>query len=129
MQGSLEGTIYCIDTSSLIKLNSFPPSVFKTLWSNMAELSAKGRLVASDQVFDEVMAKEGAEDEIMKWAKKNKKMFEKADEKVIEAVRAIIVKFPSFVDVNKETPEADPFIIALAHKMRATVVSEETENK
>lgn len=127
MQGSLEGEVYCFDTSSLIKMNSLPRGIFKSVYGNMAGMVSKGRAIAPEQVFRELMAKEGVENDIMKWAKENRKMFVKPNDRSIEQVRDIMVKFPNFVDIEKETPEADPFLISLALQAKAVVVSEEVE--
>lgn len=104
--------IYCIDTSSLIDLNRrHPKDIFPGLWERLGELAQKGRLVAPREVFREL---ERGDDELVPWAREHIDMFQDLDEAQLEAVREILEQFPSFVDPDKETPEADPFVVAFA---------------
>lgn len=122
---------YCIDTSAIIDLwrRHYPPDVFESLWRDIEGLIGQGMLVAPQEVFDEIAS---LDDELLKWAKQNKHMFESLDLSQISEVTTIEREFPNLVDPNKQTPDADPFIIALAKtKCWAVITSEKpgTENR
>ena len=104
--------IYCVDTGSLIKLNrDFPQDVFPGVWENMDRLAASGRLEAPAEVLQEI---ERGDDELVSWARQHRGMFKRPDADQITAVQEILAAFPSLVDASKETPDADPFVVALA---------------
>lgn len=103
---------YVIDSSSLIELNRrYPIDVFPNLWDKIEDLINKGFLISPDEVKKEVLA---LDDSLKKWIKKQKKLFKPLNQKQIEIVRDIINKYPSLAEPDKETPAADPFVIALA---------------
>ena len=105
-------TVYCVDTSSLIHIHrEYPGDVFAGVWQGLAGLIQNGRLIAPNEVFKEV---ERGDDELLKWAKKNKRMFRSLDPSQIQHVQRIATDFPELVDWQRETPEADPFVIAPA---------------
>jgi len=115
MERDISRIIYCIDTSSLVTIQrTYSQSVFPGLWDCLSELVREGRLVAPQEVFKEL--KEGGDDEIYQWAKNHESMFRDLDPKQAEVVRQIVndPKFKGLVDPDKETPDADPFVIALA---------------
>lgn len=107
-----ESTIYCIDTSALVDLKLwYRMSTFPSLWHNLGELVKDERLISAYQVLEELKEKD---DELLRWARKNKRMFKAEDENQIQVVQEILSRFPGLVDPNKQIPEADPFVIALA---------------
>lgn len=117
---------YCIDTSALIDLKEiYPPDVFSALWKNIDNLVSRGELIAPREVFNELEQKDDA---LLMWAKKHRKIFKNLDNEQQQQVRNILRDFPEFVDVNKTTPEADPFIIALAISKGWTVITSEKAN-
>lgn len=106
---------YVIDSSSLIELNRcYPIDVFPTLWKNVEKLIEKGFLISHKEVLKEISI---MDDSLKKWAKKQKKFFKELDEKQMEIVRQILVKYPSLAKSDNETATADPFVIALAVEM------------
>lgn len=105
--------MYCIDTSSLIELKvHYSRDVFPGVWDKMSEIASSGSLIAPMAVFDELKQKD---DELYAWAREHKDMVFKALEPAqIEIVKNIITRFPGLIDPDKEPPDADPFVIALA---------------
>jgi hypothetical protein len=104
--------IYCIDTSSLIKLRrDFPQDVFPGVWENIEKLGASGRLIAPTEVLREI---ERGDDELVSWVRQHRKLFKKPDQAQLMAVREILAAFPVLAQASKETPEADPFVVGLA---------------
>lgn len=105
-------TTYCIDTSALIDLKKWYSWVtFPTLWGKIGNLIKQGRLIAPQQVLKEIEKKD---DELLKWLKKHKKMFRALDQQQVDRAKDILNKFPDLIDSEKEIPDADPFVIAVA---------------
>jgi len=104
--------IYCIDTSALINMKVlYPQDIFPSLWRNLESLINQGRLISPQEVLEELRKKD---DELRKWGEAHKSMFKKLDANQLEKVRDILGRFPDLIDPQKTTPDADPFIIALA---------------
>ena len=79
-------TIYCIDTSSVIKwyVEEYPPSIFEKLQARIVELIVAGRLRAPKAVFDEV--KPG--DDCHEWCKAQADLFVEESVEVQKIVSA-----------------------------------------
>jgi hypothetical protein len=116
---------------------TYSKEVFVTLWAELAKLVKEGRLIAPREVLKEI---EKQDDELLKWVKGQKKMFRDLDEEQLQLVRDILQNFRGLVDEAKETPEADPFVVALAiteHRKRqdslfrgrCTVVTQEKPSR
>lgn len=104
--------VYCIDTSALIDLKFlYPPDVFKSLWLRMEKLADCGRLVAPREVLKELEQKD---DYLRTWARRNSALFRELDAIQMGIVARIMRDFLGLVDHNKQIPDADPFVIALA---------------
>jgi|DewCreStandDraft_5_1066085.scaffolds.fasta_scaffold00555_50 hypothetical protein len=102
--------VYCIDASSLIKLRQdFRRSVFPTLWDKVEKLIQGGRLVAANEVLEEIKK----DDVLGPWAKKNKKMFRKLDQKQVELAAEVAGKFRELAKPGRFGPAADTFVVAL----------------
>ena len=114
----LEG--YCIDTSALIDLRPYRAEFFPSLWADLERLKSNGRLTAPRQVLEELQRKNDA---VWEWARANRDMFEEVTDEQILLVKDILDNFPNLIDVNSETEEADPFVIALAITDQCTVVT------
>lgn len=67
------GTIYCIDTSSILLwfVDTYPPAIFPGLVTRMEELIDAGRLRSPKVVFDEIRAG----DDCHAWAKAQTALF------------------------------------------------------
>ena len=105
-------TYYIIDSSSLIELNrKYPIDIFPSLWKNMEGLIKNGFLLSHEEVFKEII--EG-DDELAGWAKRHRRLFKGYDEKQMETVREILLKYPSLAKADNEKASADPFLIAMA---------------
>jgi len=107
--------IYCIDTSSLVNIQRiYRISKLTGIWEFLDELVKQGRLVAPREVFKELEVGQG--DEIFEWAKRNSSIFKQLTtaQWLVAQDIANDPKFNGFIDPEKETPDADPFVIALA---------------
>ena len=102
---------YIIDTSSLVKLNKDNPlDVFPSIWRNLETLAKNDRLIAPREVLNEINLND---DQLSKWAKKQKKMFKSPTIEQIRIVQDILKEHPSLIDINRKF-DADPWVIALA---------------
>lgn len=122
MKLSFPGYCYSIDTSALIDLKPYFPHIFTSLWKNLENLISQKRLIAPREVLEELKKKD---DELLKWAKGHRQIFKNLDNEQMNQMRNILKDFPKFVDTDKTTPEADPFVIALAMSEGCTVVASE----
>ena len=106
---------YVIDSSSLIELNiRYPIDVFPSLWKSMEGLIAKGFLISPKEVLKEISVKD---DDLKKWAVKQKRLFKELNENQIKIVKEILKKYPSLAKSDNEFPAADAFVIALAREL------------
>jgi len=101
---------YVIDTSSLIDLNyRYPVDVFPGIWKNLEKLIANELLLSPKEVLKEIK-----DESLKEWTKKQKKLFRELDELQVQIVQEILKKYPSLAKPDKDGPQADPFVIALA---------------
>jgi len=127
----LFGPDYCIDTSALVDLRRrrYAPDVFPSVWKRIEELVDEKRLIAHQQVFEELKIRADRNDNLLKWAKTHKHLFTGLNKAQSEHVQNILKVFPKLIDEKKETPEADPFVIALAIvDNRIVITSEQPAN-
>ena len=114
---------YCIDTSPLIVLkNYYARDIFPSLWQDFDKLMQQRIVIAPREVLREL---EKIADELWQWAKARKKMFRKLDREQIQFAQDIMARFPDLVDPEKETPDADPFVVSLARSESGAVITEE----
>ena len=126
--------VYSVDTSALIDgLERFyPESSFPALWVNITTLLEEGRLIISEEAWDESRKKDLATKD---WCDKHEKAawVVPTDATVATEVRRILAKYPKIVGAMKGRNRADPFVIAVASLKGAVVVTGEgpdgTENK
>lgn len=120
--------IYCIDTSSLVTVQRiYRLSKLEGIWEFLDELATDGRLVAPKEVLEEL--KVGQDDELYQWAKKHISIFKQLTPEQWQVGKDIVndPKYKGFVDPDKEIPEADPFVIALAvEEQKQTRLAPET---
>ena len=115
---------YVIDTSSLTALRrNYPLSIAEDIWQGLAELSAAGRLISPREVRRELEKKE---DDLFKWAKAQEDLFKDPSSEDIVEAKKIMNTFPGLVEHDKETPDADPFVVACARSRSFVVVADES---
>lgn len=133
---------YVIDSGPLIYLfrEKSPPDIYPSVWdeNHLCSIVNQGLLVAPREVFHELDSYEdkktkSGKDKLWEWARDNKKMFIDPDDAknnyIPFAIEIANRTMPGFglklVDENKETPDADPFVIALAKHKGWTVINSE----
>lgn len=115
MESQTPTIVYCVDTSSLVNVQrTYSLAVFPGVWESLGDLAREGRLVAPREVFNELQR--GGDDDIFQWAKDHKSMFRDQDQAQTEVATEIVndSKFQGLFDIESETPDADPYVIALA---------------
>lgn len=119
---------YCIDTNSLIDFNRNQPfDIFRQLWVEIEKLIENERLIAPYLIKKEI---ERGNDELVNWARLNKKMFFDIDKEQMDILRKIMVDFQDMIDPTELYEDADPWVVALAkqqntEKVDCYVVTEE----
>ncbi len=115
---------YCIDSSSLItawRIN-YPYENFESLWNKISELMDSGQIIAPMEVYEEL--KKG-NDDLYKWIRKRKKIFQEISEDNQYLISEILTKFPKLIEEKNPSVQADPMVIALAKTTKTIVITEE----
>jgi Domain of unknown function (DUF4411) len=123
--------VYCFDTSALLDgwVRYYPPDVFPSLWEKLHEMIQTGELIAPEEVYNEL---EHKEDSLFAWVKDREGMFVQLDDELQGITADVLRKHPKLVGELKDRNRADPFVISLALKRGAIVITAEkpgSENK
>lgn len=118
--------IYCMDTSALIDglERYYPVSLFPGLWDKIDELVKAGRIILSEEVWQEGRKHDAA---LKDWCDGHGKdaLVVATDAKIAAEVQSLLAKFPKMVADMKGRNRADPFVIAVAKHRGAVVVTGE----
>jgi hypothetical protein len=111
-----------MDTSALIDglERYYPMKLFPGLWAKVDELVKAGRIILSEEVWEEGRKHDLAVEE---WCDGHGKpaLVIETDANVAAEVAALLAKYPRMVADMKGRNRADPFVIAVA-KLRGAVV-------
>jgi Domain of unknown function (DUF4411) len=115
---------YAIDTSAILDgwVRYYPEDVFPSVWERLAGLVSAGRIVAPDEVREELKAKL---DSAYKWAKGQAGLFVPLDAAVQAAATAVLKAHPKLIDNRPNRMSADPFVVGLAQVRGLTVITGE----
>lgn len=124
--------VYVIDTSSFVVVENYYPDQFPTFWKNLTALAGDKRLQSVSEVFKEIVHKHTREF-LAKWIEERNKLFPVPDARETEFVTKIfaVPAFQALVDQKKRlkgAAVADPWVIARAACIGATVVAEESRD-
>ena len=122
---------WCLDTSALINpwKGYYAPDLAPGYWRTLPEMVMRGRAVVSEEVREEI---ERADDGLWSWTQANISSWHPLTDEVQAVVTEIMARWTRLVDSRKLRSRADPFVIATAKVVGATVVTSEgygTENK
>jgi len=117
-------TLYCFDTSVLIDMwhDRYPIDIFAPVWDGLDAAVKDGCAMAPAEVLREL--KEGA-DGLYEWARQRRDLFIEEDEELVAEATAVVRDYPNLIDAGKTGPDADPWVVALAHLKGCTVVTHE----
>lgn len=118
---------YSLDSSFLITAwrRSYPPDVFRSLWSNLSDVVEDGSIVAPVEVRHELERKD---DDVLAWTRQHSLTYVELDEEIQRRVLEILARFPRLIDTRKNRSGADPFVIALAQARGLTVITFEEKS-
>lgn len=122
---------WCLDTSAFINpwKGYYAPDLAPGYWRTLPEMVVRGDAVVSEEVREEI---ERADDSLWSWAQANISSWHPLTDEVQAAVTEIMARWGRLVDSRKLRSRADPFVIATAKVVGATVVTSEgrgTEDK
>lgn len=104
-----------------------PPDIFTSLWTNIDALIVNGEIVSPDLVLTEI---ERGTDDLAKMLKTKTGLFVPSlNAKMAVAVTAVLAACPTLANVDSPKNEADPFVVALALNINATVICQERPAK
>lgn len=117
---------YVIDTSAFVHLfKYYYPKRFPTLWKSFDELVSQNYIVSVKEAYREIQKRN---DGVLEWANKHKDIFHQPSEQEAIFISKIfsVPHFQYLIEKKKLMTGgevADPFVIAKAHSINATVVT------
>lgn len=129
--GLIASDIYSVDTNVFLDIwcppegNIYSKSRMPELWEHIEKLVNEGRIVATKEVYDELI--DHASDGLRAWLEDHKTIFTLSEQQVGYADDIINKVYSKYK--NGYRPEvkdaADPFVVAIALTHNATVLSQE----
>ena len=115
---------FCLDTSVFINgwWKHYRIDVFPSFWKELDRLIQQGVVISCEEVYEELKRQK---DELFRWAKKRKTVFEKPSEDTFHQLAELMNAYPNYAAASGTTNSADPWVIAHAKLARATVVTYE----
>lgn len=116
---------YVFDTSAFIGawFRWYPPDAFPRLWDELNALIGAGRLIAPEDVLDELKAQD---DDLLEWVKARRDgIIVPTSRALMLEARAILADHPLLTKSGTGRSAADPFVIALASLRSCTLVTQE----
>ena len=121
--------IYVADTSALMVLRNYYPATFPSLWQEIDAMVANKLIASVEEVYKECDRRNDS-DHLREWIERNRNLFTPPAEDEMRFV-ARIFAVPHFQQLVSQDAllrgglAADPWVIARAHSMDGTVVTEE----
>ncbi len=113
MKSSVSNT-YSIDSSALLTVNRYyPAKIFPDLWKHLEELFKQNRIFSHEMVYDEIVPKTGAKDDMAKLLARHKSSFFPITNRQGQLALQILSNFPRLIDAQAKKDQADPWVIAL----------------
>lgn len=118
--------IYSVDTSALLdgQERYYPQSMFPALWEKVDGLVHEGRFFVSEEVWEEARVHDAATKEWLETHEKDSIVIP-TDVSIATEVQGILGDYPRLVANMKGRNRADAFVIAVAKKRGAIVVTGE----
>jgi hypothetical protein len=119
---------YCLDAGVFINswIKHYPIDVFPSVWECLDELLKSGIAFVPREVYEEV---ERGGDDVHEWLSKRRSAVVEPDEPVILLVKQIMKDHGRLCHGKPGRSGADPFVIAHAKVVGASVVTEESISK
>ena len=114
---------YCVDTSAWIDLwRRYPLEFFHDLWAEIERLARQGELGSPREARHELLR---GHDGLAKWATEHESLFFDPDSEQIGLASELLERHPGFLDFDKEGPDADIWVVAMAIQFGWAVVTSE----
>lgn len=115
---------YCLDTSFLINgwHKRYRRDVFPTIWVTLESLLENTTVFSCEEVYLELKEQE---DDLFEWVEARKKSFYQPNEEVNDEMLNVMSRFPNLAAKGTSLNRADPWVLAVARVMGATVVTDE----
>lgn len=115
---------YCIDASSLIRghVEVYPLGSFPSLWKEMEQLIAGGRLCAPDEICKEVIKRTNT---AAHWIKTQSGLCVPTSSAHFVETQRIVGQFTNLVKTARGKSGGDPWLIAVAKLHGHIIVTEE----
>jgi len=130
---------YVLDTGFFVDARKYYLSVFPSFWLKLNEAANENIISSADEVREEVKNYGSAQkrllaeqEHLLAWISNNKRIFGAPGESEQEKLRQIVRRFPEALEKSKNAHGgkwADPFVIARAWDLKATVVTGERSAK
>lgn len=110
---------YILDSSTLIDLHHMHTKTIalpERIWADLDRLFESGTLLSHAIVYNEIALSKQAtkKDSLSEWIEAKKEYFINRSGRQAELVQSIVHDFPALIQPDRERPQADPWIIALA---------------
>lgn len=114
---------YVFDTSIWVHIGRVhPPDIYTSFWAHL-EAEVRRRLIASPE--DVKIELRRGSDELAARLEAIEGLFIPLDSELMTSTREILGRYPALADIESERDRADPFVVALARQLQATVVTNE----
>lgn len=117
-------TVYVMDACALIdaaKEYNMSKKTFSPIWEAFDELIAKGELITSSEILDELK-----DDDLIVWAKKHKEFFVPLSKEIQEQVSVVLKRYPTLIKMKSTSnSNGDPFLVATAIIANGCIVTNE----
>ncbi len=123
--------IYVFDTNIFTFLERLAPTSFPSVWEKINLLASQERIISVKEVYRE-LKNGGRKPHLEEWMDNYKTCFKQPSNEELAFVRRIfeVKHFQQLISdtrLLKGGPVADPFIVAAAHQMKASVVTFESQ--
>ena len=120
---------YSFDTSAFIngRRDLLRPPMFEPIWDAIAQMIARGCVLAVDEVKRELKRKD---DDVSSWAMSKRGLFVPLAHDIQQATKAVLAACPRLMAQHGASRNsADPFVVGLALARDGIVVTQETPGK
>lgn len=123
-------SIYVLDTSSILVMQSYFPGAFPTFWKSLDTLVGLGQVFSVRECLREINNR-GTQQHLLDWVDLNKHIFRVPNQAETRFVSQVFDHFQPAQIVKQKavlegTPVADPFVVAAGKIHGACVVTEES---
>lgn len=123
-------SIYILDTSSILVMQSYFPVAFPTFWSHLDTLVGMGEAFSVRECLREINSR-STQKHLLDWVDLNRHVFRTPNQAETRFVSQIFEDFQPAQIVKQKavlegTPVADPFVVAAGKVHGACVITEES---